>query len=144
MPAIAAMPDLQTAIIGNQSHLQNLPPLKGRQGPISDPIFLQNKGTKANHMIQAQNDQNYMMRSNCSSEEPIQPQISYGVNAGMQVQHQQEGVEVSQDDPLDDVEFESGQEDATILSHAAQLIDADNLDGGVFNHGSTSIQDGVY
>ena len=44
MPAIAAMPILQTAS-GGSNHLQNLPPLKGRQGPISDPIFL-NKGSK--------------------------------------------------------------------------------------------------
>ena len=45
MPAIAAMPKINTAGV---NQLNNLPPLKGqRQGPISDPIFL-NKGNK-NH-----------------------------------------------------------------------------------------------
>ena len=60
MPAIAAMPNLQTAATSGQSHLQNLPPLKGRQGPISDPIFL-NKGTKANHALSSQPEQTNLL-----------------------------------------------------------------------------------
>lgn len=43
-----------------------------------------------------------------------------------------------QNDPLNDVEFESGAEDGQ------QLNGQGNLDGGVFNQGSTSIQDGVF
>jgi hypothetical protein len=49
MPAMSAMPKLQTA---TGSHLANLPPLKGqRQGPISDPIFLNKGANKASHNV---------------------------------------------------------------------------------------------
>ena len=43
MPALSAIPKPQQ---------QNLPPLKGQrhQGPISDPHFLNNKGSKSNQM----------------------------------------------------------------------------------------------
>jgi len=52
MPAIAAMP--KTAV----QNLQNLPPLKGqRQGPISDPGFLNNKGAKNHHQMNALSQQ---------------------------------------------------------------------------------------
>ena len=91
-----------------------------------------NKGTKANHALSQQPETTNLL--NNQNEGPMDdfgqdPQsLGHGMNP-----HYNNNELQNNNDPLNDVEFESGAEDGQ------QLNGQGNLDGGVFNQGSTSI-----
>lgn len=96
MPAITAMTKQNQQL----NHLQNLPPLKGqRQGPISDPIFL-NKGGKASNGLSQQPEQ-----TNLHGQSDDFGNGNKGMVHLMNPQYNNNGGQ-------NDVEFESGAEDA--------------------------------
>lgn len=105
MPAIAAMPKIPA------QNLQNLPPLKGqRQGPISDPGFLQ-KGTKNHNHVNAlsQQPEHTDLHTNdldfAGDSQQEQQQMP------MQAQYGNKNGGTGTQDQIIDIDFESGADE---------------------------------